>query len=209
VQVDRAATPGEVSEAREPVPARESESKVLAFATPPRKLWASLASIGAIAAAFICAVLIVWLLALWRENRDMQKELARVSREMQQVQVQLVYERSVVRLLTSPDAHMAKLSGTNMAPGAHATLAFDKSGHAMLMTNGLPAAPAGMAYQLWFIKDNKKMPGKVFTPDDAGNGMLEDQVPDVAREAAVFAVTLEPATGVPAPTGSIYLVSAG
>ena len=102
---------------------------------------------------------------------------------------------------------MAKLAGTNMAPGAHATLAFDKNGRAMLMTNGLPAAPAGMAYQLWFIKDNKKMPGKVFNPDAAGNGMFEDQIPAGAREAAVYAVTLEPKTGVPVPTGSIYLVS--
>jgi hypothetical protein len=47
----------------------------------------------------------------------------------------------------------------------------------------------------------------VFTPDAAGNGMLEDQIPDVARDAAVFAITLEPKSGVQVPTGSIYLVS--
>jgi anti-sigma-K factor RskA len=64
-----------------------------------------------------------------------------------------------------------------------------------------------MAYQLWYIKDNKKMPGKVFTPDAAGNGMLEDQIPAVARDAAVFAITLEPKSGVEVPTGSIYLLS--
>jgi len=110
-------------------------------------------------------------------------------------------------LLTSPDAHMAKLSGTNVAPGAHAMLAYDKSGHAMLMAKGLPHAPEGMAYQLWYIKDNKKMPGKVFTTDTAGNGLLEDQIPAVARDAAVFAVTLEPKGGVEVPTGSIYLLS--
>jgi hypothetical protein len=138
----------------------------------------------------------------------MQREFGPLPEEMRQVQARLEHERAVVALLTSPDGHMAKLAGTNMAPSARATLAFDKNGHAMLMTNGLPAAPAGMAYQLWFIKDNKKMPGKVFTTDSAGNGMLEDQVPAVAREAAVFAVTLEPENGVQAPTGSIYLVSA-
>jgi anti-sigma-K factor RskA len=102
---------------------------------------------------------------------------------------------------------MAKLSGTNVAPGAHAMLAYDKTGHAMLMAKGLPSAPAGMAYQLWYIKDNKKMPGKVFTLDAAGNGTLEDQIPAVARDAAVFAVTLEPMGGVQVPTGSIYLLS--
>ena len=110
-------------------------------------------------------------------------------------------------LLISPGGHMAKLTGTNVAPGAHAMLAYDKSGHAMLMAKGLPSAPEGMAYQLWYIKDNKKMPGKVFTPDAAGNGMLEDQIPAVARDAAVFAITLEPKSGVQVPTGSIYLLS--
>jgi hypothetical protein len=38
--------------------------------------------------------------------------------------------------------------------------------------------------------------------------MLDDQVPASAREAAVFAITLEPKSGVQVPTGSIYLLSA-
>jgi anti-sigma-K factor RskA len=103
---------------------------------------------------------------------------------------------------------MAQLSGTSVAPGAHAMIAYDKSGHAMLMAKGLPAAPTGMAYQLWYIKDNKKMPGKVFTPDAAGNGSMEDQMPNVALGNAVFAITLEPSTGMSSPTGAIYLISA-
>jgi hypothetical protein len=192
----------------ESVRAPASESKVLAFERPRKSVWASFGAVGAIAATLVCAVSLILLLVLWQENRAMQRELARLTQEARQMQAQLDHERAVVQLLTSPDAHMAKLAGTNMAPGAHATLAFDKNGRAMLMTNGLPAAPAGMAYQLWFIKDNKKMPGKVFTPDAAGNGMFEDQIPAGAREAAVYAVTLEPESGVPAPTGSIYLVSA-
>lgn len=203
---DRSAT---VDQRRDSVSHRAGDPKVLTFERPRKRVWISLGPVGAIAATLVCAVLIILLLALWQQNRTMQRELGPLPQELQQALAQLNHERDVVALLTSPDAHMAKLSGTNMAPGAHAMLAFDKSGHAMLMTNGLPAAPAGMAYQLWYIKDNKKMPGKVFTPDAAGNGMLEDQVPAIAREAAVFAVTLEPASGVQAPTGSIYLVSAG
>jgi len=34
---------------------------------------------------------------------------------------------------------------------------------------------------------------------------VKDQVPAAARKSAVFAITLEPAGGVAAPTGSIYL----
>lgn len=184
------------------------DARVLAFERPPRNVWTSLGTLGAIAATLAFLALIISLIGLWQQNRATQKELARLSTEMQQAKALLDHQRAVVQLLTSPDAHMAKLAGTDVAPGAHAMLAYDQDGRAMLMAKGLPPAPKGMAYQLWYIKDNKKMPGKVFRPDDAGNGMLEDQIPALARDRAVFAITLEPESGVQVPTGSIYLLSA-
>ncbi len=189
-------------------PAISTSQKILPFARPQRDVWASLKSFGAIAAAFVFLALIISLLVLWQQNRASQNQLAKLSNEMRQTKAQLDHDRAALQLLTAPDSRMAKLSGTPMAPGAHAMLAYNPSGHAMLMARGLPAAPRGMAYQLWFIKDNKKMPGKVFTTDAAGNGILEDEIPSVARNAAVFAITLEPESGVQVPTGSIYLVSA-
>jgi len=185
----------------------QRDGNLLAFERPPRNIWSSLGSFGALAATFAFIALIIALAILWQKNRTTQSELARLKAEMKQTQAQLDYEHAMAELLTSPDGHMAKLAGTNVAPGAHAMLAYDKSGHAMLMAKGLPSAPEGMAYQLWYIKDNKKMPGKVFTPDAAGMGTLEDQIPAVARDAAVFAITLEPKGGVKVPTGSIYLLS--
>jgi hypothetical protein len=181
---------------------------VLAFERPPRNVWTSLGTLGAIAATLAFVALIISLIALWQQNRATQKELARLSTEMREAKALIDHQRAAVQLLTSPDAHMAKLAGTNVAPGAHAMLAYDQDGRAMLMAKGLPPAPKGMAYQLWYIKDNKKMPGKVFRPDDAGNGILEDQIPALARDQAIFAITLEPESGVQVPTGSIYLLSA-
>jgi anti-sigma-K factor RskA len=49
------------------------------------------------------------------------------------------------------------------------------------------------------------LPGKSFNPDTSGRSTTIDQVPEAARNRAVFAVTLEPAGGVSTPTGSIYL----
>jgi anti-sigma-K factor RskA len=197
---DRAKVPDEYA-------AGASDAKVLAFERRPRNVWSSLGSFGAIAASVLVVVLIGSLVVLWQQNLKTQSDLARLSNELRQAREQLARERKIGLLLTSPGAHMAALAGTNVAPGAHAMLAYDKTGHAMLMATGLPAAPQGMAYQLWYIKDNQKMPGKVFATDAVGNGMLEDQIPAVARDAAVFAVTLEPAAGVEIPTGSIYLLS--
>ncbi len=102
---------------------------------------------------------------------------------------------------------MSKLAGTKMMPDAHAMLAYDKNGRAVLMAKGLPPAPKGKAYQLWFIAGGKPMPGKVFRTDASGEGTLSDQIPTEALNAAVFAVTMEPESGVPAPTGAIYLSS--
>lgn len=202
----RAADRAETLTTDRPPVSASGASSVLAF--EPRRTWTSVQSFGAIAATLVFVGLIVSLVVLWQQNRATQNEVVRLSTELRQAQVRLDHERAVVRLMTSPGAHLAKLAGTKMAPGAHAMLAYDKSGHAMLMARGLPAAPKGMAYQLWYIKDNQKMPGKVFTTDAAGNGILEDEVPSVARDAAVFAITLEPESGVQVPTGSIYLVSA-
>ena len=102
---------------------------------------------------------------------------------------------------------MAELSGTAEATGATGMLAYDRSGHAMLIANGLPRAPEGKQYQLWFIVGNNPMPGKAFTPDTSGPTMMKDEVPEAARHSAVFAITLEPTGGVRSPTGAIYLRS--
>jgi len=212
--VSRAARDGEFAQTGTDsfaTPSRQTtESRVLPFERPGARVssWGSMQTIGAIAAGLALIALLASLVVLWQQNRESQSELARVSTQLLEANAQLSRQREAVALITSPGSRMAKLAGTKDAPGAHATLAYDQNGHAMLMAKGLPAVPKGMAYQLWFIKDNKKMPGKVFTPDTAGNGMLQDEIPSVAREAGVFAITLEPESGVKAPTGSIYLVSA-
>ncbi len=181
---------------------------VLPFKQPPRNVWQSIGSLGAIAAAVIFAALLVSLIILWKQNREAHAELTKLSNETKSLQEDLARKDRAFQMLTAPGTRMAELSATNMAPGASAKLAFDKNGHAMLMAKGLPAAPSGKAYQLWHIVGNKQMPGKVFTPDSTGNGVLEDQMPAVAMNSPVFAITLEPAGGMPTPTGATYLHSA-
>jgi anti-sigma-K factor RskA len=78
----------------------------------------------------------------------------------------------------------------------------------MLMADNLPPAPAGKAYQLWFISGNKPVAGTVFTPDARGHAEVRDQAPAEGRDASIFAVTLEPSSGVSAPTGDKYLLGA-
>jgi len=182
--------------ATERLPAEPGSAKVLPFNNAPRNVWSSLGTFGAIAAAILFVALSAGLVVLWQQNRSVRKELEILRAERAHMQ-------EFQELVGRPDSRMVKLSGTKDANTANAMFAFDKSGHAMLMAHGLPPAP-NKVYQVWFIVGNKPMPGKVFTTDQSGSGSLNDQVPDVARENAVVAVTLEPGP-VPLPTGPIVL----
>ena len=143
--------------------------------------------LAAIAAVVIFAALIISVIVLWQQNRTLKQQ------------------NEIAQLLTAPGTRVAQLSGTNEATGASAKLAYDQNGRAVLIADGLPRAPQGKEYQLWFIVDKKPIPGKTFAPDNRGHSLSQDQVPQAARNSAVFAITLEPTGGVSAPTGAIYL----
>ncbi len=170
--------------------------------------WSSAQTWGAIAAGLVLVGLVASLFVLWRQNREARQELARLSAQVSDAQQQLGQQREAIEIVSAPGTRMMELAGTKLMPEAHAMLAYDKSGRAILMAKGLPPAPAGKAYQLWFIAGGKPMPGRVFTTDASGAGALKDQIPPEARNAAVFAITLEPKSGVQSPTGEMYLTSA-
>ena len=171
-----------------------STAEVLPFRSTPRNIWNSFGSLGAMAAVVLLTALIVGVIVLWRQNQAMQNQLA--------------LKQEFVNLVTTPGARVRELKGVELGAGATASLAYDQSGHAMLMANKLPSPPQGKAYQLWFIVGNKPpMPGKTFSPDDTGTGTLKDQMPREAMDSAIFAITMEPEGGSIAPTSPIYLRS--
>jgi anti-sigma-K factor RskA len=163
---------------------------------------------GALAAALAFAALLVTLFVVWNRDRARQAEIARLARDLQTTQEQLRREQEKSGMLTAQDTSFVNLAGTQMAPQAHARLAVNKSGSAMMVAEGLPQAPAGHDYQIWFIADGKPIPGGVFKPDAAGHAEMREQIPVQARGATAFAVTLEPQGGTSAPTGQKYLLGA-
>ena len=173
---------------------RTSTPEVIPFKSTSRNIWSSLGSLGAIAAVILVTALIVGVIVLWRQNREVQERLARAN--------------EFIELVNTPGARVKELRGIELAQGATAKLAYDRNGHALLMASKLPPVPQGKAYQLWFIVGNKPpVPGKTFVPDNTGNAVLKDEMPGEAVDANVFAITVEPAGGVSAPTGPVYLRS--
>lgn len=169
-----------------------------------------------LAAAIAFVALLVGVGVLWQRDTQSRQEVARLSQQLNQQNSELSREREALarqqealEFLRSPGMKTMDLAGTQTAQAARATFVYDqKTGRGMLMTEGLPVAPPGMAYEVWFIpKGQAPMPGKTFTVDTAGKAMMMDQMPAEARENAVVAITLEPEKGSAAPTGPIYLAS--
>jgi len=163
---------------------------------------------GSLAASIAIAALLVSLVIIWQRNTRLQGELARLSDTVNQTRQELANTRADRELLAAPEAQTATLAGTKVAERARARLTFDeRTGRAILVAADLPPAPEGFAYQLWFIAEGlPPIPGNVFKTDASGHAELHDIVPPAGRRAAVvYAVTLEPASGVNAPTGEIYL----
>jgi len=141
------------------------------------------------------------------QTNELQSEVARLTRGSSELQNELARRRESESLITAPDSRIVALKGTKEAPAARAKLIYDqRAGSVVFYAYDLPPAPAGKTYQLWLIAGGKPRSAGVFTTDQAGRAVLRSQVPTDGRKASAFAVTLEPAGGVSAPTGDKYLL---
>ena len=182
-------------------------AKVIPFASSKRDS-SFMSSITLLAASLALLTLAVSVFILWKRDQQARTQVATLSTQLNSVEQQLSENNELLSFLTSPGKTFAELSATKAAPGAHAVVAYDKSGHAVLVAEGLPTAPPGKAYQLWYISGkNKPVPGGTFTTDKNGKGLLEDQLPSGGQPGTVFAITVEPAAGSPAPTSDILVLS--
>ncbi len=167
-----------------------------------------------VAAGLAFFALLLGLVVLWRREVKLQQEVAQLNHQLNTQQHELVRDRDVLErqrealaLLNSPDAKRLELAGTQTAQSARGSFVYDqKTGKAVLLTEGLPATPADKAYELWFIpKGRSPVPGRIFTVDSSGHALLPEQIPADAMENSVIAITLEPKRGSAVPTLPIYL----
>jgi anti-sigma-K factor RskA len=188
---------------------RDAASNVIQMPPDARRRWSTTLRFGAIAASVAILALAASLFVLWNRFNNLQRQYEREHTAGEVLAKQVAEEREMREMLTAPGVRLTELSGLGPGQSARARVALDpQTGRAMLFAYNLPPAPAGKAYQLWFISDLKHpVPGAVFSPDAQGRAVLRDQAPEAGRNASIFAVTLEPSGGVAAPTGEKYLLS--
>jgi hypothetical protein len=135
------------------------------------------------------------------------RRISQLAREQALLKEELTRQEELVTILQDPATRVVALSGLPPAPEAKARILWHATAGGLLVAQGLPPAPAGKAYELWAIAGTgAPVPAGVFAVDARGVGSLRVAPLRSGGPPDTFAVTLEPAGGVVAPTGSMYLV---
>jgi anti-sigma-K factor RskA len=139
---------------------------------------------------------------------QLRDALARVDDGERRMAVVLREAQAPLAVLTAPDLRRIDLAGQPPAPLASARAFWSRTRGLVLTGSNLPPLPPGRIYQLWFLRAQTPVSAGLLAPEQDGQlrAVLNTR-PDIP-DPDVLAVTLEPAGGVPAPTGQIYLVGA-
>jgi anti-sigma-K factor RskA len=128
-----------------------------------------------------------------------ERQLASATRDAERAQVRLA-------VLTAPDMKQVELAGQAPAPRATGRAFLSASSGLVFAASQLPPLPAGRTYQLWFLTRRAPVSAGLLNPDPNGRVTAAFDVPPGASTPTGLAVSIEPAGGVPAPTGALYLV---
>lgn len=168
---------------------------------PPRRALWTVVTVGAIAAG-IAAIAVGLAVSTVYDRRVHQ-----LAQEQAQLKQELARQEALVNILQDPATRIVALSGLPPAPDASARLLWHATAGGLLVARGLPPLPAGKAYELWAIAgQGAPVPAGVFVVDAKGVGSLRVSPLRAGGPPDTFAVTLEPEGGLPAPTGSMFLV---
>jgi hypothetical protein len=141
------------------------------------------------------------------ELRDARARADATERQIADAQRAVAGAQNTVAVLTAPDVARIDLAGQPVAPQASARAFWSRSRGMVFTASNLPPLPAGRTYQLWVVTAQKApISAGLLTPDAAGNVSDTFNTPQDLPQPVAIAVTIEPAGGVPAPTGERYLV---
>ena len=167
-----------------------------------------------LAAAVLVAVGVgVYAVRLQQQVADLQARLDQALLQASAANLQVADARrvadqaqSAMSVLAAPDLARIDLAGQMVAPSARARALWSRARGMVFTAANLPPLPAGKVYQVWVVTAQAPVSAGLLQPDPSGGGTEYYMTPpDIGAPVAV-AVTLEPAGGVPAPTGDKYLV---
>jgi anti-sigma-K factor RskA len=109
-------------------------------------------------------------------------------------------------VLSAPDLARIELAGLAPSKGAKGLALWSRNRGMVFTTTNLPPPPPGRVYQVWVITAKPApISAGLVTPSPSGSVAAFFQTPVDIDPPQAIGVTLEPAGGVPAPTGPMYL----
>ncbi len=170
--------------------------------------------LAAAAALVAAAGLGLWALDLRERLAEMDARVAAAEREVvglrralgdAQSRTQMLQAQASV--LVAPDLARVDLAGQPAAPQASARAFWSRRSGMVFAASALPPLPADRTYQVWVLVDARPpVSAGLLHPDREGNTTVHFTTPPDIPAPVAVAVTLEPAGGVPQPTGDKVLV---
>lgn len=130
------------------------------------------------------------------------------AREVEQLRAALARQRGVIEVLTSPGLQVGYLHHAKLGVSTQGHVLWNERNKAWLFyAFGMPQPPEGKEYQVWFMTEKEgPVSAGLFSPDQTGTGqVLAAPPPKLFGKITAVAVTLEPAGGLPKPSGEMYL----
>jgi anti-sigma-K factor RskA len=135
----------------------------------------------------------------------LDRELAQRTEELVRLRAQVARQQEFLAILGSPETQLTSLAGLKPSPTARGRMWWLPGTGGYFAANGLPATPSGTTYQLWAIAAGKPVSAGIFDVDPKGSATAQVKPLPLVDKVEMFAVTLEPAGGLPQPSGEMYL----
>ena len=154
-----------------------------------------------------CVALALLTVFLWHSNNRLNEELEKLRVQMAEQEQQTKEAHAILDFETAADTITVTLNPSPDMPKAKARVDYNSRLGMLSYAGNLPAPPSDKTYQLWLVPaTGNPVDAGVFTPKTgaAGFSFMKHVPPGMAAKA--FAVTVEPAGGMPQPTGPKVLI---
>jgi anti-sigma-K factor RskA len=154
-----------------------------------------------VAGAFALASVLLWL-----HNEQLDRQIAELRSTVEQQHKQITQAHDVAELMTARDTVVVSLAMQKNQPEGTARVLYNARRGMLVYDGRLAPAASDKSYQLWLVPTNgAPISAGIFNSANGEMNSIVAKVPP-GTAAKAFAVTLEPAGGMPAPTGPMILV---
>jgi anti-sigma-K factor RskA len=138
---------------------------------------------------------------LYTENARMKIEVEKLRAAAEQQKLQADQAREILHVTQATDTVVVALKKMPGSPNGDAKISYNAKMGKLVYNGWIEPAPADKSYQLWLVPmQGDPINAGVFTPAKATMSEWMATVPQ-GMPAKMFAVTIEPAGGMPHPTG--------